>query len=317
MLGFVPISRYRHPQPSSLHGAVIPQEFEETILSKCYGLTAGEVVGSLQLNQKVPLVIRFCPNVSALEIPYDPYPRVSHNVTLMTRLASNNINRQPTVRFSSVSSMIIHVLDGYLAACLRLRLRCSQCGGGIQCTPQLPARRDRDPASNGHCGMCEYCITGACGDAREQNYATHSGEHSRDGGQHLWMLCDQVVHRVLQRERCVCHSSGGCAPLARDRNVMCPGSPMGVASRTVASGALLVAGALAEAKRCGQELSTVARSGSITSLLAENITGDMKSVELSCCKWTYCSLSASQPRGCFELARGSGLLNLPLARMYQ
>jgi len=55
---------------------------------------------------------------------------------------------------------------------------------------------------------------------------------------------------------------------------------MGVASWTVGSGGLMVAGALAEAKRCGQELSTVARSGSISSLSAENITDDMKSVEL-------------------------------------
>ena len=71
------------------------------------GLPRARLLGSLQLNQRIPLVIRFCPNVSTLEIPYCPYPRVSHNVTLMTRLVSNNINRQPTVRFSSVSSMII------------------------------------------------------------------------------------------------------------------------------------------------------------------------------------------------------------------
>jgi len=56
---------------------------------------------------------------------------------------------------------------------------------------------------------------------------------------------------------------------------------MGVASWTVGSGALMVAGALAEAKRCVQELPTIARSGSILSPPAENITDDMKSVELS------------------------------------
>src|SRR5260221_14245659 len=59
---------------------------------------------------------------------------------------------------------------------------------------------------------------------------------------------------------------------------------MGVASRTIGGGVLLVADALAEAKRCGQELSTAARSGSsgsISSLLSENITDDMESLELS------------------------------------
>lgn len=55
---------------------------------------------------------------------------------------------------------------------------------------------------------------------------------------------------------------------------------MGVAPGTVGSGVLLVAGALAELKRCCQELSTVAHPGSISSLLAENITDDMKSLEL-------------------------------------
>jgi len=55
---------------------------------------------------------------------------------------------------------------------------------------------------------------------------------------------------------------------------------MGVAPGTVGSCVLLAAGGIAEAKRCGQELSTVARSGSISSLLAENITDEMKSLEL-------------------------------------
>jgi len=55
---------------------------------------------------------------------------------------------------------------------------------------------------------------------------------------------------------------------------------MGVAPGTVGSGVLLVAGAHAEAKRCGQGLSTVARSGSISSLLAASTTDDMKSLEL-------------------------------------
>lgn len=41
-----------------------------------------------------------------------------------------------------------------------------------------------------------------------------------------------------------------------------------MASPTLGSCVLLVAGALADMKRCGQELSTVARSGSISSLLA-------------------------------------------------
>ena len=49
---------------------------------------------------------------------------------------------------------------------------------------------------------------------------------------------------------------------------------------TPGSCVLLVASALAEVKRCGQELSTVVRSGSISSLLSENITDDMKSLEL-------------------------------------
>jgi len=55
---------------------------------------------------------------------------------------------------------------------------------------------------------------------------------------------------------------------------------MGVASRTVGGGVLLVADVPAETKRCGQELSVVARSGSISSLLAENIPDDMESLEL-------------------------------------
>jgi len=57
------------------------------------------------------------------------------------------------------------------------------------------------------------------------------------------MLCNQVVHRVLQRER-----GEECLP------------SIGVALETVGCGVLLVAGALAEAKRCEQEHSLVARS---------------------------------------------------------
>ena len=54
---------------------------------------------------------------------------------------------------------------------------------------------------------------------------------------------------------------------------------MGVASRTIGGGVrvLLVTDALAKAKRCGQEFPAVARSGSISSLLSENITDNMES----------------------------------------
>jgi hypothetical protein len=55
---------------------------------------------------------------------------------------------------------------------------------------------------------------------------------------------------------------------------------MCAASRSI-GGVRSVSDALAEAKRCGQELSAVARSGSgsISSLLTGNITNDMESSE--------------------------------------
>lgn len=53
-----------------------------------------------------------------------------------------------------------------------------------------------------------------------------------------------------------------------------------MASTVVGGGVLLVADALAEVKRCSQELSAIALSGSISSLLSENIIDDMVSLEL-------------------------------------
>jgi hypothetical protein len=55
---------------------------------------------------------------------------------------------------------------------------------------------------------------------------------------------------------------------------------MGVASRTIGRGVLPVADALSEAKGCGQELSAVTRSGSTSSLFSDNITNDIKPLEL-------------------------------------
>jgi len=75
----------------------------------------GRGCGFLAIQSKcpvVPLVIRFCPNVSTLEIPYCPYPRVSHYVTQMTRLHQtiSTGNRPPgsvpSRRWSSTSSMV-------------------------------------------------------------------------------------------------------------------------------------------------------------------------------------------------------------------
>jgi len=150
---------HHNMRPSSLHGADIP--FEEAASSKCYGLTRARLW--VPATQSKGAVVRsshsFSPDVSII-----PYPRVSHQVTLMTYSSNNKINRQQTIRFSSISSIIIHILDGWSAF---PRPRCSQGGGGIQCTPQPPADCDCDSSSNGHCGMCEYCTTGTCGDARE------------------------------------------------------------------------------------------------------------------------------------------------------
>lgn len=53
-----------------------------------------------------------------------------------------------------------------------------------------------------------------------------------------------------------------------------------MASRTIGSGVLPVADAFSEVKRCVQELSAVARSGSTSSLFSENITNYIEPLEL-------------------------------------
>jgi len=149
--------------------------------------------------------------------------------------------------------------------------------------PQPPADCEGNPPSNPHCGACKYCTLGPFGEARESNYATHSGEHSRDGGQNLWVLGDQVVHRAMQREGCVCHTRGGCAPvMTRDLKVVTRNAYLRWAWLR-GQLAMVYCWLLVRSPRRNdaKELSTVACSGSISSLLAENVPYDMKSLESS------------------------------------
>ena len=89
------------------------------------GLTPCEVVRSCH-SSKVNLIICSSKRERLYEIPYSHYPSYT---LLMTHPSNNKINRQQTIRFSSVPLMVIHSLDVYLAACLHLS--CSQGSGGI------------------------------------------------------------------------------------------------------------------------------------------------------------------------------------------
>ena len=134
---------------------------EEIAFYKCHELTPCKAVGILSH-------LFVSKSEYPFDISYPRYRRVLHHVVLMTHLSNNKNSRQQTIRFSSassLSSMTTHTLDGYLPPCMCLR--CSQSSGRIQCAPQPPADHYRDPPSNGHCGMCEDCSAGACGDTRE------------------------------------------------------------------------------------------------------------------------------------------------------
>ena len=58
--------------------------------------------------------------------------------------------------------------------------------------------------------MREYCTADTCREAREQHDTTHGDEHGRDSGDHLSMLDNEVVERVLQPKWRFLRRCGDC-----------------------------------------------------------------------------------------------------------